>query len=107
MKKILYSALLTIIVLVIVSCATKRKFLTTFFEVQTKTPELIIDSICASNLIPENNDFYSWSKSMYIGSDSVMTEQYTRYTQKEDTTYIFTVIKIQGDSICLIKFRKE
>lgn len=81
--------------------------MTTFFEVQTKTPEYIIDSICASNLIPENNDFLNWSKSMYIGSDSVITEQYVRYLQKEDTTYIFSISKVKNDSIYLIKFRKE
>lgn len=106
MKKIIYSVLLTIFILFIVSCATKRKFLTTFFEIYTNTPENVIDSICASNLIPESN-FYNWSKSMYFGSDSVITEQYVKYIQKEDTTYIFSVTREKDDSIYFIKFRKE
>lgn len=106
MRKTIYSILLTILILFIASCVTKRKFLTTFFEIYTNTPEKVIDSICASNLIPESN-FYNWSKSMYFGSDSVITEQYVKYIQKEDTTYIFSVTKEKEDSICLIKFRKE
>ena len=44
---------------------------------------------------------------MYVTSDSVMTTQYVAVTQKGDTTFIISVTSIDGDSISLIKYRKE
>ena len=52
-------------------------------------------------------EYREWPKSMYFTSDSVITIQYTTITTKEDTTYVFSITKSAGDSIYLIKFRKE
>lgn len=52
-------------------------------------------------------EYREWPKSMYFTSDSVITTQYTTITTKEDTTYVFSITESAGDSIYLIKFRKE
>lgn len=52
-------------------------------------------------------EYQEWPKLMYFTSDSVITTQYTTITTKEDTTYIFSITESAGDSIYLIKFRKE
>lgn len=104
MKKLI---LILITILLIISCGTSRKFNTTFYEGFSIEPQRIIDSITTANLLPASIEYQKWPKLMYFTSDSVITTQYTTITTKEDTTYIFSITESAGDSIYLIKFRKE
>lgn len=104
MKKLI---LILITILLIISCGTSRKFNTTFYEGFSIEPQRIIDSITTANLLPAFTEYREWPKSMYFTSDSVITTQYTTITTKEDTTYVFSITESAGDSIYLIKFRKE
>lgn len=104
MKKLILTLITT---LLIISCGTSRKFSTTFYEGYSGEPQEIIDSIITANSLPAFIGYREWPKSMYFTSDSVVTTQYTILTTKEDTTYVFSITESAGDSICLIKFRKE
>lgn len=100
-------SLIIITILCILSCGTSRKFSTSFFEKSSGKPQEIIDSIREKNLLPIFSPYKDWVKSMYYSSDSIITTQYVIVTSREDTTYIFSVTESAGDSLYLIKFRKE
>ena len=104
MKKLILTLITT---LLIISCGTTRKFNTTFYEGFSIEPQRIVDSITTANLLPASIEYQEWPKLMYFTSDSVITTQYTTITTKEDTTYIFSITESAGDSIYLVKFRKE
>lgn len=104
MKKLILTLITT---LLIISCGTTRKFNTTFYKGFSIEPQRIVDSITTANLLPASIEYQEWPKLMYFTSDSVITTQYTTITTKEDTTYIFSITESAGDSIYLIKFRKE
>lgn len=109
MKNLLIVFLSILIIGFIISCGSTKNFPTSFFEKFTAAPEKIIDSIKKADTllkIPVNY-LKEWNKSMYITSDSLMTTQYVAITQKGDTTCIISVTSISGDSISLIKYRKE
>lgn len=109
MKNLLIVFLSALILGFIISCGSTKNFPTSFFEKLTTTPEKVIDSIKKADTllkIPVNY-LKEWNKSMYITSDSLMTTQYVAVTQKGDTTCIISVTSISGDSISLIKYRKE
>ena len=109
MKNLLIVFLSALILGFIISCGSTKNFPTSFFEKFTTAPEKVIDSIKKADTllkIPVNY-LKEWNKSMYITSDSLMTTQYVVVTQKGDTTCIISVTSISGDSISLIKYRKE
>lgn len=99
--------IIILFLLTIISCGTSRKFSTSFFEEHTTTPQKTVDSIVRVNSIPALVNYRDWIKSMYFSSDSVVTTQYLGVTSLKDTTYIFSITEFAGDSIFLIKFRKE
>lgn len=109
MKNLLIAFLSILIIGFIISCGSTKNFPTSFFEKFTSAPEKIIDSIKkADTLLQIPVDYLKeWNKSMYVTSDSLMTTQYVAVTQKGDTTCIISVTSISGDSISLIKYRKE
>ena len=109
MKNLLIVFLSALILGFIISCGSTKNFPTSFFEKFTTAPEKVIDSIKkADTLLQIPVDYLKeWNKSMYVTSDSLMTTQYVAVTQKGDTTCIISVTSISGDSISLIKYRKE
>lgn len=109
MKNLIIVVVFAIVTGLIISCRSTKNFPTSFFEKLTSAPERVIDSIKkADTLISIPLNYLSkWNKSMYVTSDSVMTTQYVAVTQKGDTTFIISVTSIDGDSISLIKYRKE
>lgn len=98
----------TIIFGLTVSCKSTKSFPTTFYEIYSNNPELTIDSINKVDTLQFLQNYKNqWNKSMYITSDSVITTQYTAVTSRKDTTYIMSVIVVDGDTTYLIKYRKE
>ena len=109
MKNLIIIFISATIIGFIISCGSTKNFPTTFWEKLTNTPEKIIDSIKeADTLIEIPLDYLKkWNKNMYITSDSLITTQYVLVTQKGDTTCVISVTSVDGDSISLIKYRKE
>lgn len=105
MKKLV--SMIVIVIFLAISCQTPRKFSTSFFERRTNNPQEVVDSIVNANLLPALTKYRDWNRSMYFSSDSVVTTQYLGVTSLKDTTYIFSITEFAGDSISLIKFRKE
>lgn len=110
MKNLAIIVISALIVNLIFSCASSTKsFPTQFFEKISSTPEKIIDSIKKADTLDQiSTDYISdWNKSHYVTSDSLITTQYVVVTQKGDTTCVISVTSVAGDSISLIKYRKE
>lgn len=89
--------------ILLVSCVT---FKPQFANFRTLKPQQVIDSISNSNGT-SLYDFSQWDKNFFVGSDSVITTQYTRYQKVNKRTLIITVSVKQNDSIYQIKYRKE
>lgn len=109
MKNLLTLFIAAIIIGFIISCGSIKNFPTKFFEKLSSTPEKVIDSIKkADTLLHISSDYLNeWNKSMYATSDSLITTQYVAVTHKGDTTCVISVTSVSGDSISLIKYRKE
>lgn len=109
MKNLLIAILSVVILGFIISCGSTKNFPTRFWEKLTSTPEKIIDSIRKADTLFQIpiNYVESWNRSMYITSDSVMTTQYVAVTSKKDTVCVISITSTEGDSISLIKYRKE
>ena len=89
--------------LLLVSCVT---FKPQFANFRTSKPQQVIDSISNSNGVRLYN-FTSWDKNLFVGSDSVITTQYTIYQKIDKRVLIISVIKSDADSTFNIKYRKE
>lgn len=89
--------------LLFMSCITPK---VEFANFRTLEPQQVIDSISNSNGT-SLYDFSQWDKNFFVGSDSVITTQYTRYQKVNKRTLIITVSVKQNDSIYQIKYRKE
>lgn len=107
MTKKIYIILILGLLVTILGCRTSRGFSTTFYEGFSGKPQEVVDSITTANSLPAFTGYREWPKSMYLTSDSAVTTQYTAITSKVDTTYVFSITEVAGDSIYLIKFRKE
>lgn len=89
--------------LLLVSCVT---FKPQFANFRTYNPQQVIDSISNSNDV-KLYEFTSWDKNLFVGSDSVITIQYTIYQKIDKRVLIISVSKSDADSIFNIKYRKE
>ena len=91
-----------ITILFLIGCGTILNV--TYFYPETTYPERKIDSLSNVNDIPIPS-YKDWNKAQYFTNDSVIISTYTYVTEKNDTTYIFTLIE-EGKEYVL-KYRKE
>lgn len=101
MKKLVFLFL----TLLIVGCRATRK--TVFFERVTPQPLSVIDSLNTVHGLSVPTNLNSWSKTYFIGNDSVMTTVYVLTEKKKDTLFIFSVTEKAGKENVIFKFRTE
>ena len=89
--------------LMFVSCVT---FKPQFANFKTVEPQQIVDSIYNSVGI-KSGQFDLWDKTMFVGSDSVITTQFISYQKVDKRVIIISVIQKSNDSVFNVKYRKE
>jgi hypothetical protein len=95
--------LLFITCLFLLGCKTTD---TVFRYYHTTNPSLILTQL-EDSLQVDLHGYQNWPNLKTIGSDSVITTQYYKVLIKDKFTYVISLQEKQGDSVYVIKYRKE